>query len=184
MPDRAKLTSLEAIQDFRTSLLVFLSKARPTLEEAANEVHRTRGWLDNDRRVFWESQLRRRRRKLEDAEAELFSQRLSKLQQVSMAQQAMVLKARREVEEAEEKLRVIKRWARDFENRTEPLLKQMEKLNNLLAVEVPNGSAYLAEIIDTIQKYADILAPDGSAPPPSAPAETPVELPEKPKEAP
>lgn len=175
MADRAKITSVDAIQAFRTELLVFLGKARPILDEATSDVTRMRAWLESDRRTYWDSRLRRRRRKLEEAEAALFSSKMSSFQETSAAAQAAVHRARREVGEAEEKLRTIRRWERDYENRTQPLLKQQEKLSSVLGQDVPNASALLAEIVDTLQKYAGIVAPpaDTAVPAgePAAPAE-------------
>ncbi len=171
MPQRANITSVDALQDFRTQLLVFVSKARPALDEASGEVMRMRLWLENDQRVLWEGQLRKRRRKLEEAEAALFSTRLSSFQEANSAQQVAVHKARREVAEAEEKLRIIKRWQRDYENRTDPLVKQQEKLASVLATDVPNAVALLAEVIDTLQKYANVTSPGGEAPPVAASAD-------------
>ena len=169
MPERAHVTSVEAIQGFRTSLSIFLSKARPALEEASGEVLRLRVWLENEQRPLWESNWRRGTRQLEEAEAALFSAKLSNFEEASAAQQAAVHKARRAVNEATDKLRTIKRWQRDYENRTEPLLKQQEKLSNLLALDIPNALATLAETIDVLQKYAGVGAPPTSAksPPPA-----------------
>ncbi len=167
MAERAKITSVEAVQQFRTELLVFLSKARPALEEAGCEVLRLRVWLETDRRTHWEAQLRRRRRKLEEAEAALFSEKMSGNQGASAAHQAAVIRARRDVAEAEEKLRTIKRWEREYENRTQPLLKQQEKLTSLLATDVPNAAALLASVVDTLQKYASIVPPAADIPVPA-----------------
>jgi hypothetical protein len=171
MGERAKITAVEALQEFRTELLVYLGKARPALDEASSEVSHMRRWLETDRRDHWESELRRRRRKLEEAEASLFSSRMSKFQETSGGQQATVQRARREVTEAEEKLRTIKRWARDFDNRTLPLLKQQEKLSSVLGQDVPNAAAHLAGIIDTLQKYAMIEPPGAADATVAAPAE-------------
>jgi hypothetical protein len=163
MSQRANITSVDALQAFRTNLLIYLSKARPALEEAATEVMRVRLWLETDRRTFWARQLLLRNRKLEDAESALFIGKLSKIGKPSAAQQAAVQKARAAVGEAEEKLRNIKRWERDYEKSTGPLLKQLEKLDNLLTMDIPNAVAYLNDAIDTLQKYASLGAPSGSA---------------------
>src|ERR1051326_5682638 len=48
MPERAQVTSVEAIEAFRASLILFLSKARPTLEEVSGDVLRTKLWLQHD----------------------------------------------------------------------------------------------------------------------------------------
>ena len=60
MPQSAHVTSVDALEAFRSSLIVYMSKARPTLEEISAEVMRTRLWLQTDQRTHWESQTRRR----------------------------------------------------------------------------------------------------------------------------
>jgi hypothetical protein len=164
MSQRAKITSVEAIQAFRTKLLIYLSKARPALEEASSEVMRVRVWMEMEKRPYWMRQFLLRSQKLEDAESALFGAKLSSLGKgsVSATQQASVQKARQAVAEAEEKLHGIGRWQRDYDKGTGPLLKQLEKLDNLLALDLPNAVAYLNEAIDTLQKYADLDAPPGS----------------------
>jgi hypothetical protein len=162
MAQRANITSVEALKAFRSNLLVYLSKARPALEEAGSEVQRVRIWLENDQRTFWTGQLKRAMRQLEEAEGAMFSAKLSKVQTVSAAQQAAVHKARRLVSEAEEKLRRLKKWDKEFENQTQPLLKKTEKLSNLLAVDIPNAVAHLTGVIDTLEKYASIAAPEAA----------------------
>jgi hypothetical protein len=166
MPQRANVTSVDAIRAFRTNLLVYLSKARPTLEEVSTEVMRTKLWIQNDQRTHWEGQMKRRGRQLEDAKAALFSSKMSNLREASAAEQAAVTKAQRLVHEAEEKLRMVKLWDRDFENRTDPMLKQMEKLTNSLTVDVPNAAADLAQSIKTLEEYAGMIAPGASLEPP------------------
>src|SRR3954452_15290167 len=114
---QAKVTSIDAIESFRATLILFLSKARPTLEEITGEVNRTRLWLQNEQRNHWEKQLKIRSRDLEQVQSELFSSRLSRIQTPSAAQQMAVHRAQAAVNEAEEKLRVLKRWDRELSNR-------------------------------------------------------------------
>jgi hypothetical protein len=51
MPQQAKITSVEALDAFRAALIIYLSKARPTLEEVSADVQRTRGWLEGEQRT-------------------------------------------------------------------------------------------------------------------------------------
>ena len=83
MVEKAQITSVEAIESFRADLIVFLGQARPALEEVSSEMARMRLWLQDDRRVFWEMELRKRGRKLEEAKQELFNATLSQLQEAS-----------------------------------------------------------------------------------------------------
>jgi hypothetical protein len=180
MSQRANITSVEVIQAFRTNLLIYLGKARPALDEASSEVMRVRLWLETERRPYWRQQFLIRSRKLEDAESALFSAKMSSFSEASAAQQNTVQKARQAAAEAEDKLKSIKHWERDYENRTDPLLKQLEKLGNVLALDVPNAVAYLNEVIDTLQKYSGMVAPAGdtAAAPASGPPPAETALPE------
>jgi hypothetical protein len=159
MPERAHVTSVDALEAFRSSLIVYLSKARSTLEEVSAEVQRTRGWLENDQRTYWENEMRRRERILEEAQQALFGSRLSPLREVSAAEQMAVQRAKRAVDEADAKLRVLKQWNRVFDNRVDPLVKRMEKLHTVLANDMVKAVAYLAQTITTLDAYADIVPP-------------------------
>ncbi len=162
MPTRANVTSVEALESFRTNLIVYLSKARPTLEEVSDNVIRARGWLESDRRVFWEAQVRRATQKLQDAQQAQFSAELSNLREVSSAERMAVLKAKRALAGAEEKLKVVKKWNRDFGSQVEPLAKQLEKLQTVLVSNLPEAIAYLREAVKSLQAYGGVSPTTGS----------------------
>jgi cell fate (sporulation/competence/biofilm development) regulator YlbF (YheA/YmcA/DUF963 family) len=155
MADRAQVTSLDALESFRASLIVFLTKARPTLEEVSDDVLRTRLWLQNDRRLHWQAELKRRLREFEQAKQELFSARLSNLQEPTAAQQLTVTRAQRAVREAEDKLRLLKKWSRDFENQTDPLVKLVEHLQTFLTSDMKHAVAHLTQLLTTLDAYAE-----------------------------
>src|SRR3954466_9750902 len=100
---QAKVSSIDALEQFRSTLLIFLTKARPTLEEIVGEVNRTKNWLENDQSAFWERTMKMRRRDLEQAQAELFSARISTIHEASAAQQMAVQRATRAIREVEDK---------------------------------------------------------------------------------
>jgi hypothetical protein len=156
MPGQAQITSIESLETFRAELVVFLSQMQPVLDEAGGEVTRMKFWLQNEQREFWESQLRRRRRRLEEAQAELLNARLSTLQVSSSAQQFAVQRAQRAVHEAEEKLALLKKWDRELENWTDPLLKPVGQLQGFLATDMNKAVAYLAQSIQALAAYTDV----------------------------
>ncbi len=166
MPQRAQVRSIDAIEAFRSHLIVYLSQARPALEEAAADVMRTRSWLENEQRAYWENQIRRRSKELEQIEQALFSARLGGLRKESSADQLAFHRAKRALEEAEGKLRTVKKWAREFDNRVQPLLKQTEKLHTVLSHDMVNAVGYLAQTLNTLAAYAEIQP---------APTQTPVQ---------
>jgi len=159
MPDRAHVTSVDALESFRSSLIVYLGKARSTLEEVSTDVQRMRSWLENDQRSHWEAELRRRSRALQEAQQALFSAKLSTFREAGSVEQLMVQRAKRALEEADAKMRMVKQWNRVFDNRVSPLVKQMEKLHTVLANDMVQAVAYLTQAIQTLDAYA------GTAPP-------------------
>src|SRR6187399_1636750 len=108
MPERARVTSLEALEDFRAKLILYREKAGRVLDEVSDDVIRTRVWLESDRQTHWQNEIRRLTRELEQRQQELFSSELSGLMEASALQRAAVQKARRAIHGAEEKLQRVR----------------------------------------------------------------------------
>jgi hypothetical protein len=168
MPERAKVTSLEAIEDFRAKLIVYRDKASRVLDEVSDDVTRTRVWVENDRPVFWQNQIRRLTHDLETAQQELFSAQLSGLRDASYGQQAAIQKARRAIQAAEEKAKIVRQWQRQFDTRVETPARQVEKLRHFLGHDVARAIAYLNEVVKNIAAYSEITLPAGTPDPASA----------------
>jgi len=159
MPDQARVTSLEALQTFRSNLIVYLGQARPLLEEVSASVLRTHLWLENEQRTHWENQIRRRLKELQQAQQALFSAKLGSLGHEMSSEQLAVHRAKRSLEESETKLRIVKKWDREYDGRAQPLVKQMEKLHTVLAMDMVQAVAYLTQAINTLAAYAEVKAP-------------------------
>jgi uncharacterized coiled-coil protein SlyX len=168
MTQQAKVSSVEAIESFRANLIVYLPKARGALEEITSEVLRLRLWLEGEQTNHWDKQLRVRSREMERAQSELFGARLSRLQVPTAAQQMDVTRARRALREAEGKLQMLKRWRRELEHRTAPMVKQLEQLNDFVARDLVRAIAHLTELVKTLDAYRQSAAP--AAPPPASEA--------------
>ena len=166
MADNARVTSIEILEAFRARLIVFREKASRVLDEVADDVTKTRLWLQSDRPQFWIAENRRRSRKLEQAQQELFSAQLAGLRDASIIQQDAVRKARNAVREGEDRARSVKTWGRQFDHRVEPLARNVEKLRQILDKDLPRASAHLVEIQKSLAAYAE-LSP--ASPPPNSP---------------
>ena len=162
MAERAQVTSFEAVESFRADLIVFLSRARAVLEEASDDVVRTRLWVQNDQRRLWEGETRVRYQKLEEVRAELFSAQLSQFHESTALCLMAVQRAERANREAEAKMAVLKKWDRDLENRTDPLVKQVTQFHSFLATDMKRAVAYLDQVVKTLEAYAGIPTPGTS----------------------
>jgi hypothetical protein len=177
MAQQAQITSVEAIESFRASLILYLSKARPVLEEVSADVLRTRLWLQNDQRQRWENELRTRNRRLEEAKAELLNAKISQFHQSTTLPHMAVERAQQAVKEVQAKLTVLKKWDREMENRTDPLTKQVEQLHGFLTTDMARAVAYLAQIVKTLDAYSDVLSPGASGAATSAAGSEPENAP-------
>jgi len=173
MPERAKVTSLEALEDFRAKLIIYRDKASRVLDEVSDNVTRTRVWVESERPVYWQNQLRRLQRELEAAQQELFSAQLSGLRDASYAQQAAVGKIRHAIRDAEDKAKTVKQWQRHFDARIESPARQVEKLRHFLGHDVARAIAYLNEAIKNIAAYAELTPSSPAASSPTGPAPEP-----------
>jgi hypothetical protein len=159
MADRAHVGSTEAIDAFKAGFIVYLSKSRLLLDDACDEVLRLRTWLQSEKRTHWENQVRRRQKILEEARQVMFSAGMAKLREPSAAERTAVQRAQRNLAEAEEKLRKVKLWTREYEHRVEPLLRQMESLRTVLTSDMPKATAHLSQIVRTLDAYTGLKAP-------------------------
>jgi len=174
MPEKAHVTSVDAIEEFRTNLVLYVSKARPTVEEVSSDVLRMRMWLQNDQRMTLEALVRRRTKELEAAQAALSSARIAVLRQETSAEQMAVLRAKRALEEAEAKLKKLKQWNRDFDSQVEPLARQLEKVHTVLSHDMIEAAALLKQMADTLAAYADVHPAAAVAPTAEATVATPA----------
>jgi hypothetical protein len=168
MAEQARVSSIEALEALRATLIVFLERAYRSLDEVFDEIRRTRSWVQQDQRHHWELELRKRNRALDAAEQELLTARLSNLRDNIKHQQDMVRKAKAAVAEGEEKLRNTKLWTRDFPHEVDPLARRLEGLRHYLDHDLPKAIAYLLQAQQTLAGYAEISATP-PAPPPLAP---------------
>ena len=158
MAASANVASIEAIENFRSSLIIFLEKARQSILEAMEEVGRMRGWVQGDQKAHWIQQAKLRERRLKEAEAELYSAKLSTFAQDNNRLKQNVRKCAGALDEAMEKLRVIKLWSRDYDSKIGPLAKRLESFQYLLEQEMPQAVANLNGALKALAEYAEITA--------------------------
>jgi hypothetical protein len=161
MAEEAKVRSIDELDAFRSKLIIFQSKARKAVDQASDEVRRTRLWLESDRLPFWEAQVKRRLRLLEQAQQELLSARMSEFVDNPIVQQQNLRKAKAALEEAEEKLRAVKHWNRSFETTVQPMTKKLESVCQFIDFDIPNAIMHMTQIIRTLDAYAERNLPAG-----------------------
>jgi hypothetical protein len=165
MSNQVRVSSIDALEAFRSELIQYITKARVALEDMTSENRRTRDWLDHDRTNYWNAQIRRRTKLLEQAEQELYSANLTSPLASNALQKMAVTKAKRLVVEAEEKMRILNEWRKRFDRLSSPPLRQLDPLFGLLSQNLPQGVVSLGETIKALQAYAEQSPPPVTPPP-------------------
>lgn len=151
----ANVTNIEALERFRSSLVLFLERAGFVLDEVSEEVKRTRIWLQTEQAMTLGHEMKRRQRELEQLEQEMFTARLSDLAQKKTGMQMQINKKRREIMELEEKIRAVKGWLRNFDSVVETEARKAEKLRQQIDIEMARAVTFLTESVKQLRAYSE-----------------------------
>ena len=151
----ANVTNIEALERFRSSLVLFLERAGFVLDEVSEEVKRTRIWLQTEQSMKLGHEMKRRQRELEQLEQEMFTARLSDLAQKKTGMQMQINKKRREIRELEEKIRAVKGWLRNFDSVVETEARKAEKLRQQIDIDMARAVTFLTESVKQLRAYSD-----------------------------
>jgi hypothetical protein len=160
----ARVRSLDALNTWRSSLIVFQTKARRGVSQVTDEVKRLRQWLELEQRTHWEMEIKKRSRKVDQAGQELLTARNSTMRGTLMVQEQALRKAKAALAEAEDKLRRTKRWCQDYDRVVQPLLKKLENLHYYLEHDLPKAVHLMAQLTRALEGYRETTL-DSSVPP-------------------
>lgn len=156
MANQAKVGSLDSIKSFRTSLVIFIERMTNSLDEVSDEVKRTRNWVLDDQLNYWRNMKRQWEKKLDQAEQELYSSRLSTLHNTNTEAQMNVRRATQKVDEIDGKIRTVQKWSRGYDSIVEPLARRLDTFRDLLSTKYPKAIFQLDKAIETLESYAEI----------------------------
>ena len=164
MPHSAKVTSFEALDAFKASLIVYLERAARLLDEVGEDVVRTRGWLETDRLLHWKNRLRQRTGEMAQADQELLTARLSGLPEAIRARRMAANKAQLALRDAESGLARVKQWIRQYETQVQSHARLVMQLRQSLSQDMTKAVAFLEAAASSLAAYAEISPPTSASP--------------------
>ena len=171
MSGHAHVRSVDDIARFRAALLTFMSGARAAVEECSVEASRQQAWLEHDRRRFWEAELTRRQRRLDEAKEAAFTDALASQRGPGGWHQMQVRRARQAVEEATTRHEQVRKWSRAFQNTSLPWIKQVERLQTMLTVDMAKAASVLDRTLVALEGYSGRFGAPVGTPRPGLAAE-------------
>ncbi len=163
MTGSAKVTSVQAVDEFRGALSLFREEVTEALIGIDMEAQRVLNWLKHDQMRFWGTQVRRRQERLSEAKAELHRKQLTSFdrENKSFVEEKQALRrAQRQVEEAEEKLKKTRRWAMEVERAIGEYKARIQALQGVLDMDLPKAAGQLTEIVKSLEAYLDLAPPE------------------------
>jgi len=166
MSGQAEVHSIEALKDFRAALSLYGEDALAALGAVEAEVRRTVVWLHQDRPVYWQEQIKRRRERVASAKADLFRLSLQKTPErhPSRAEAKDRLRiAQAELADAEKRLTLVRRWQPALQQALLEYHGSIQRLKDLAAIDAPRGAALLGRIVEALEAYVQLQLPAGSS---------------------
>lgn len=154
--------SVEVIRQFRAQLCRFGEDVKNALAATEMEIGRMVNWLTNDRRLYWEGEIRRRRDDVSQAKAELFRKRTSQMygHDANLAEQRENLRvANHRLLEAEEKLKRVRRWVAPLQQAIMEYRGLSRPLSDMADADLENAVAMLGRMLDALDEYATTAPP-------------------------
>ena len=167
MNPTARVDSIQALGEFRAGLWKFADVVQSALSEADADLRRTTVWLERDRSAYWKKQLEQRAEAVHQAKLALDHKRLYKTptggRYSIVEEQKALARARRRLEEAEQKTAAVARWRRRLEKESFEYRAQVQPLARLVETEVPKAVARLDRLVASLEAYVAVSAAGGTA---------------------
>jgi len=165
MAEFARVTSLDALREFKAALQSFAEDATVALSEATSEAQRGLWYISSDCKAHWQRELKKRTEKLTQAKAELFKKQLetNDTRTSAIVERKNVQRWEAAVHQAEEKLRAIKRWATALERDFMLFKAGVQGMSNIVAADLPNAAARIERMTQKLEEYIHLAAPSGTS---------------------
>jgi len=178
MTQSARVTSIDAVQQFKEALCIFCEQARDAICQVQMESRRVVDWLLFEAPSYWERALRAAEKDLANAKADLFRiqlQRSSGNRVDDIEQKKAVERAKHRIEEASEKLKSVQHWGRVAQRAHQEYEGRARRLADLVEGDPPPSVLFMEKVLETLDAYLQVAPPPSvrDAPiPASAPGST------------
>ena len=163
----ANVNSIQAIDDMKAALAVFVDQANGSLEEVDLEVRRVLDWVLNEQPPYWQQQIRQCEERVTQAKVDLQRCRMFRVtddhRPDCAEQKAALRKAEMRLEEAHEKLKRVREWGRQLPTLIDEYRAQSQQLGSYLVDDLSRGTAALDRMSQALERYVSV-APATSQP--------------------
>jgi hypothetical protein len=167
MSTQASVHSIEALKDLRASYALFAEDAAAALGAVDMEIRRTILWLQHDRRMFWQEQIKRRREQVALARAEVFRRQLAQKPDYSppmTEQKELLRRAEASLQDAEKRAALVKKWEPALQQAVLEYRGSTRRISSIATGDVPRALVLLEKMIEALEAYLRVAPPAGARP--------------------
>lgn len=151
MSATARVKSIDAIQEWKSSLKRFVDETWQLLRSAERKIQRTEGWLQ-ERSNHWHHEVERCQEEVRQARRDLQECRDDENNACSAEAEALS-EAKRHLRHSETELENVRRWKAQVAEMATAYRVQAERLSRLLDIEMPRADAFLGHTISDLHMY-------------------------------
>jgi hypothetical protein len=168
MSNTARVDSIDALRQFRVSLIKFVEEANAALGGAESEMQRMMGWLDREQLSYWQLQIRKRTEALGRAQEALRMKKLfpdaSGRTPTPIEEEKMVRRCKAALEEAEQKLLNVKKYSRVLQREIMNYKGGVQRFATWVGSEIPVAISRLDKMAGMLDRYVALNMGVGAAP--------------------
>jgi hypothetical protein len=162
MSSQASVRSIDALKEFRVALALYGEDTVEALGAVESQLRRTLRWLQDERPVYWQEQIKRRTEKVQQAKAELFKKKLQQKPDYKPAMSEQVenlRKAEASLADAQKRLTMVRKWQPAFKQAALEYHGSVQRLKTLATNDVPSAVNLLTRIIESLEAYLQVAPP-------------------------
>lgn len=185
MGTSANITSVAEIDHFRLALKRFEDGASDALTSVMMQIRRTVDWVEHDQLQHWRMRVRRGHDEVSETRTTLERCRMFALEgerRGCAEEQKAFEKAKRHLRHAQEKVEIVKTWARTLSHETAEYQASTSELGGWLEGECPKALAALERMMTSLEAYLATKVAIISEPTSAAVGSTSVAQPAEPPE--
>ncbi len=185
MDSSANITSVAEIGHFRVALKSFEQDAAGALTLVMMQIRRMVDWVEHDQLQHWQMRVKRGFDEVSETRTTLERCRMFALEGERRSceeEKKAFEKAKRSLRHAQEKVEVVKKWARTLSHETAEYQASAGALGGWLESECPKALASLERMIASLEAYLAtevVGTPEPASAVTSEPIARPVEPPER-----
>lgn len=157
MNQQAKITKIEALREFRATLILYQQALSDSAEMLLMEMRRGVGWVETDRTAYWPARARQLDEDLVDAKNELEqceARAVEDQRRSCYAEKKKVTAVKQKLESARQKIKLVRKWRGVIGKERDEFETRISHLRDYAEVDMPQAIAALQRMIDALDKYA------------------------------